>query len=100
EQVAVQPGEVAVDPLLAGDRLDAVDGGGVARGGQRRRLGAAGALQLGVAVVEGVGQVGGGPAGLAAGDRAVVQHDDRLARAGQQVGGTEAGDAGADDADV
>ena len=43
-------------------------------------------LELVVAVVEGVAQVGGGPPGLAAADRAVVEDDDRPARPRQQVG--------------
>ena len=34
EQVAVDAEEVAVDPLVLGDRLDSVDGRGVALGGQ------------------------------------------------------------------
>ena len=39
-------------------------------------------------------------AAVARDERPVVQHDDRFALAGEQVGRRHAGDAGADDADV
>ena len=100
EQVAVEAREVAVDALLAHDGLDAVDRRGVAVGGEPRALAAVQLLDLEVAVVEHVGEVRGGRLRHAAGDRAVVEHRHLLARAGEQVGGGQAGDAGADDADV
>ena len=100
EQVAVNAEEVAVDPFFVRDRLDQVDGRGVALGGKPGPVLAVDLLDLDVAVIDGVGQVGGRALSLSAGDGAVIQHDDALALAGEQVGRGQPGDPRADDADV
>ncbi len=100
EQVAVDAEEVAVDPFVVRDRLDPVDGRGVALGGKPGPVLAVDLLDLDVAVIDGVGQVGGRALRLSAGDGAVIQHDDALALAGEQVGRGQPGDPRADDADV
>jgi hypothetical protein len=74
EQVAVEPLEIARDRLGGGDRLDPVDGGGVALGGQACAFDAVDARDLRVEVVDRVRQVGCRPPALPAADRAVVEH--------------------------
>ena len=100
EEVAVDAEEVAVDPFFLSDRLDPVDGRGVALGGQPGPFLAVHLLDLDVSVVDGIREVGGGALGLPAGDGAVVQDDHALAFAGEQVSRGQSGDAGTDDADV
>ena len=62
EQVAVHAREVAGDAALGDDRLDAVDGGGVALRGQPRPRLAVELLEAVEVVVERAGQVRGGAA--------------------------------------
>ena len=69
----------------------------MALGGEPRAVRAEETFQLVVAFVERVDEVRGRPAGLAAGDRPVVEHDDALAVLREQVGRRQPGDAGADD---
>ena len=57
-------------------------------------------LDFDVAIIDGVGQMGGGALGLATGHRAVVQYDNVSAFTGELVSRGQAGDAGSDDADV
>src|SRR3954470_19100627 len=100
EKVAVQAGEIAVERFPAHDLVDALDRRGMAVGRDAHRLGAVQLLQLEVAVVEHVGQVAGGHARHARDERPVVEHGDRFAGLDQVVSGAQAGDTGADDADV
>ena len=72
----------------------------MALGGQTRAAFAVQPLQLEIAIVEGVHKMRRRAARLATGDGAVFDHDHALSGAGEQVGGGEAGDAGADDAYV
>ena len=99
-EVAVEPAEVAIDLLLLGDQLHAIDRGAVTFDDEPRALLAVQLLEDVDPVVHRGREVRGRAAGLAAADRAVVDDDDMLARLGQHVGGREPGDAGADDADV
>lgn len=97
EQPAVHTAEVAVDALLLRDPADHLDGGGMAL---RRQPGAGLPdllLQEAVAVVDGVGEMGRGPAGLPAADGSLVHHQDLPSLAGQQTGRGHPGDARADD---
>jgi hypothetical protein len=72
----------------------------VALGGEACAALAVQLLQVVVAVVERVDEVGGGAARLAAGDGAVVKDDHLLPLAREQVGGRHPRDAGADDTHV
>ena len=74
EQHAVHALEIAVDFRLAHVALDAVDGRGMAGGGQPRALDAEQLLQLHEAVVEHRGEVRGGAAALARADVEGVDH--------------------------
>jgi hypothetical protein len=100
EQVAVDAREVAVDLLLARDRLDAVDGGAMALGGEADPALAVDLLQLEIEVVHLVAEVGARPAGHAAANRPVVEHGDAHAGLRQQVRGRHSCDARADDAGI
>ena len=100
EQVAVDAAEVAIDSLsceMASMRSMAAAWLSAAKSAP---LHAVDPLDFGEAVVDGVGQVGGRALGLSAGDGPVVQHDDALAFAGQQVGRGQPGDSRPDHADV
>jgi len=57
-------------------------------------------LQLEVSIVQRIGEVCRGAAGLSPADGAVLQNDDPLPRLGQGVGRRNARDPGADDADL
>lgn len=96
EEIAVEPFEVAVQALAVDDALDAVDGALVAGSGQARPGRAVDPLDLEIAVVDGAAQVRRGAMGLARPRLAIVDHHHIAAVARQQVGGGEAGDAGAD----
>ena len=75
EQVAVEPHEIAGDPLARDDAFDAIDGGRVAFRREPRAALAVEALQIHEAIVERIDEVRGGGAGLAATDAAIVEHD-------------------------
>ena len=100
KQVAVHAGEIAIDFQLFGNRLDAIDRGGVTLGSQERAALAVPFFNFGEAVVDGVGEVGRRHLSHSAGQRAVVENDDTFARLGKQVAGRQSCDAAADDADV
>jgi hypothetical protein len=86
EQVAVEAGEIAVEPLLADDRRDAVDGRDLGGADLACGVHAAGLDQDVVIVVELGGEVAGGARRHAAADRAAVEHDDAAAGARQLIG--------------
>jgi hypothetical protein len=100
EQVAVEAGEIAVEPLLADDRLDAVDGGDLGGADLACGVDAAGLDQDVVIVVELGGEVAGGARRHAAADRAAVEHDDAAAGARKLIGDREPGDPRPDDGNV
>ena len=100
EQVAVHALEVAVDPLGRDDRLDAVDGRAVALGRAAGAHFAVDALDLEVAVVDRIGEMGGGASRLAASRSARRRAPAPTAGAGEQVRGRESGDPRPDDADI
>ena len=68
EQVAVEPLEVTRDPLAGHDALDAIDGRRVALGREPRAALAVEALEIEIAIVERIDEMGGRRAGLAAAD--------------------------------
>jgi hypothetical protein len=92
--------EVAGDGFLVRELFDAVDGGQVAGHGELRALAAEQLLEMREAVVEHRGQMGRGAPRLAGADAVRVDDLHLAAIALQQVGGGQAGDAGADHADV
>jgi hypothetical protein len=92
--------EVAGDPFRGDDGLDPIDRRGVTGRGEPSAFLSVEPLEDVVAVVQCVREVGGGPAGLPATDRAILEDDDPPAFEGQQVGRRDAGDAGADDGDA
>jgi hypothetical protein len=100
KQVAAHAAEPGVDPFLFADAFDLVDRRAMALGGEARALVAVQPDHLGVAVVDHRREVGGRHAGLAVPGRAVVDQGDRSPFSAEEVGGRDAGDAGADDADV
>jgi hypothetical protein len=100
EEIAVHDGELARDRLLGDDRLHTIDRCGVALGGVPRTACTVDALDPEVPVVERVGDVRCRASGLPTTHMNVVQDDDALSRAAEQVGGGEPGDPGAHDADV
>ena len=97
EEVAVQPREVAFDPFVLDDSLDAIDRCRVALGSEASAFLPVQALQLEITVVEGVHQMGRRATGLSAPQRPVVQDHDRLAFSTEQISGGQAGDARPDD---
>ena len=96
---AVEPLEVAVDAFVADDALDGIDRGRVAFRGQARVLLAMDPDDLLPAAIDRVHEVRGGAKALAGGRLGLVEHDDAVAFAGQQIGSGEPRHAGADDAD-
>ena len=100
EQIAVEPGEIAVDRFFPHDALDLVDGRRVTVGREPRAVGAVQTFQLLVAVIERVDEMRGGSAGFAAGRRTIVDDDHPLYGFGEPICGSQSGDSGPDDADV
>ena len=100
EEVSVQALEVAFNLLFRDDRLDAVNRSRVALGGETRAALAVQTLQLEVAVVERVDEVRGRPARHAAADGPVIEYDNGLALAREQVRGCHPRYPCADDAHV
>jgi len=92
EQVAVHALEITIDVLHRSDRLDPVDGGHVTVGRHPRALASVELLDVVVAVVESRGQMGGGAAGLAAADRAVVDERNGAPCPREKVGSRHSGD--------
>ena len=78
EEVAVEAGEIAVEPLVAARRLDAVDGGGLGLVHLPGGIEAAVFDQDVVIVVELGGEMAGRARRHATADRAAVEHDDAL----------------------
>ncbi len=100
EQVPVQPGEVAIDLLVAHDAFDLVNGRCMAL---RRQTGAFVAMQpfeMIETVVQRAHEMRRRPACLTTGGRTIVHDDRALTLLRQQVCGCEPRDACADDADV
>src|SRR5690349_4257557 len=100
DEIAIESAEVAVDVLEPNDLLDPIDGSHVALDDEPSVDFAVDGLESVDAVVHRPGEVGSGASGLPAADRSVVDHHYLLARFEERVGGREAGNAGADDADV
>ncbi len=100
EEVAVEAEKLAGDRLGVDDLFDRVDGSGVALGGKPGRFLAPDPRDFVVTVVDGIREVGGGPAGLPRGDRPIVKHDDFLTNLREQIRGRQTGDPRANDADV
>lgn len=98
EEVAVETFEVAIDLFFQSDLFNPIDRRGVTLRGELRPFFAVHALDFHVAIVDGGGQMGGGPLGHAAADPSVIQDRHRLAFPGKKIGGGHAGDAGADNA--
>ena len=100
KQIAADPREVGVDPLLRADALDARDCGPVAVAREPRTVDAMETDHLLIPVVDDVRQVRSGHAGLPTSGRAVIDQDDGLLLASEQVGSRDTCDAGADDTHI
>src|SRR5438046_5785681 len=87
EEVAVQALEIAFDPLVLDDSLDAIDRRGVTLGSEPSGFFSVQSPQLEVTIVEGVHQMGGGATGLPSPQWPVVQDHDRLAFPTEQISG-------------
>jgi hypothetical protein len=100
KQIAIDPLKLAVDPLIAHDRLDLVRRRRVALIRKARALLAMQTLDLGEPVILRAGDVRRGPSGHPAPDLPVINYDDALPIAHQPIGNGETRNAGADDADM
>jgi|1185.fasta_scaffold55984_2 hypothetical protein len=96
KQIAVETAEVAVDPFLVLDLLDAIDRSSLAFVEQLRLLLAFDLLHFTHQVVAQGRQVSGRACRHAARYRAAVDHDDRSAAPAQLIGRRQAGDSTAD----
>jgi len=99
-QVAVDAREAAIDAFAQADRLDRIHRRGMALRRAPRAVFAEQAFEVVVAIVQRAAQMPAGARGLAAAQVALFEHHHVAPFAGQLVGGGQAGDAGADDADV
>jgi hypothetical protein len=100
KQIAVEATEITVDVLGFGDHLHSVDRHRMALDDVPRSLLAIELLEHMDPIVHRIGEMGGRAAGLASAERPIVNDDDVLAGLGERVRRRQAGDAGADDADV
>jgi hypothetical protein len=100
EEIARDAAEPAPDAVLPRDPLDLIDGVGVAFGGHAGAVGAMHVLKPEKMVIQGAGEVGAGPPRFAASDPPILQHRHRLSFMNEVVGGGQAGDAGADHANI
>src|SRR5581483_1833128 len=82
EEVAIEPLEIAIYALRRDNGFDAINGRRVTIGSHPRALLAVQALDLKVAVIEGVGEVRRRALGHAAADAPIIENDDALAFAG------------------
>src|SRR5262245_14853026 len=85
EKITVNPFEIAVDRFISHDRFDAIDGRTMAFRGEPCRFCAVKRLQLKVAIIERVGQVGRRPRGFTTARRSIVNHDDVLPLLGEAI---------------
>src|SRR5205823_5928935 len=99
EEIAIDVSEIALNAFGGDDVINVLDGGGMAVSGEPRAVLAEEFFEVVIAVIEGVGKMGGCAAGLAAADRPIVQDDDFVTLPRQCVRDGESGDARADDAD-
>src|SRR5688500_7524448 len=100
EQVAVEPGEVAGDLLVADDALNPIDGRSMTLSRQAGALSSVQPLEMVETVIQRAHQMRGRPARLTARAWPIVDHDRALALLRQEVRRGQPRDAGADDADV
>src|SRR5579862_8917232 len=100
EQITIDALELALDVFGAGDRLDLVDRRDVTLGREPRGVEAVQALERIVPVIQYRGDMRGRSSGLAAGYATVVDRDDCLTGACQEIRGRDAGHPQADDAHV
>ncbi len=100
EQIAADALKLCVDVLLRADALDPGNRGSMAVARQPRAFDAVQANDLLVTVIDDIRQVRRCHAGLSAARRAVIDQDDRLLVAGQQVGSRDPRDTRADDTHI
>ena len=100
EPVAVQSFELAVDSLFTHDRFDAIDRRHVTLGSHSCAFRTMHFFDLRVVVVERADEVSSRPSGFAAGNRTIIEHNDTLSVAAEQVCCGDSGYAGANDTHV
>src|SRR5688572_10059784 len=99
EQVAVQPLEIALDVLVANDRLDSVGGSSKALRDPTRHIDTVRFFDCPIAIV-GDSDVRSRATRFARTDAESLDHRDADALPGEQVGGREPANTGSDDAHV
>jgi hypothetical protein len=100
KEVPVQPLKIADNLLFSNDGLDTIDRRRVTGGCEPRSRLAEEPFKFAITVVERVGEMCGGAAGLAPTDGAGVQHDDGFSLAREQIGRRHPRDSSADNADI
>src|SRR3569623_124741 len=100
EQITVEPFEITVDLFLLHDRFDEIHRRGVTFRRQPRFVLTVHVGEIEVAVVQQRTKMAGSVTRLAPADRPVIQHHHGFTFAQQQISGSDADDAGADDAYV
>src|SRR6185437_801545 len=100
EKKPVHALEIAIDTFQLGDGFDPLDRGRMRIGGTPSPFITEECGEIGIAIVERIGDVRSGSARLATAHRAIVDYDHRLAGTREKVRGGQTGNAGSDDANV